>query len=122
MGIFRRKKDKMKKVFKKQTVYDILLEIPEGRVTTYVAIAERMGNKQWARAVGNALHDNPDGNQYPCYRVVSCKGKLSDAYAFGGMEEQKRRLENDGIVVINGKVDLKKFGCFLKQDYTNAKL
>ncbi len=100
----------MKNLFDKQKVYELLLMIPCGKVITYGDLAELLGNKTWARAVGNALHSNPDGEKYPCYRVVNSKGKLSHNYAFGGIEAQKRRLENDGIVVENGKVDLVRYG------------
>ena len=69
-----------------------------------------------ARAVGNALHKNPDPEKIPCYRVVNAKGELSGAFAFGGADEQARRLEADGIEVINGRVDLGKYG-WKNQDY-----
>lgn len=94
----------------KQTLYELLLTIPRGKVVTYGTLAEMLGNRRMARAVGNALHSNPDGEKYPCYKVVDSKGELSRAYAFGGIDEQKRRLESDGIVVENGKVDLKRYG------------
>lgn len=58
-------------------LYDLLLMIPHGRVVTYGRLAELLGNKHLARAVGNALHANPDGDKYPCYKVVSSKGELS---------------------------------------------
>ena len=92
-------------------VYELLLEIPEGKVTTYGRIAEKLGSKYYARAVGNALHANPDGDKYPCYKVVNSKGKLSENYAFGGIEAQKKRLESEGIEVTDFCVDLKKYGC-----------
>ena len=92
-----------------QKVLRFLLLIPQGRVVTYGQIAAALGNPKLARAVGNALHRNPDGDKYPCYKVVSAQGKLSAHYAFGGLEEQRRRLERDGIAVTNGRVDLKKF-------------
>lgn len=94
----------------KQTLYELLLTIPSGKVVTYGTLAEMLGNRRMARVVGNALHSNPDGEKYPCYKVVNSKGELSHAYAFGGIDEQKRRLEADGIVVENGKVDLKRCG------------
>ena len=94
----------------KQTLYELLLTIPRGKVVTYGTLADMLGNRRMARAVGNALHSNPDGEKYPCYKVVNSKGELSRAYAFGGIDEQKRRLEADGIVVENGKVDLKRYG------------
>ena len=96
--------------FDKQRLYELLTESPRGKVVTYGTLAEMLGDKAWARAVGNALHSNPDGDKYPCYKVVNSKGELSPAYAFGGIEEQKRRLEADGIAVDDGKVDLKIYG------------
>jgi O6-methylguanine-DNA--protein-cysteine methyltransferase len=62
------------------------------------------------RAVGNALHKNPDPDSIPCYRVVNAKGELAGAFAFGGPDAQAKLLEADGIEVIGGKVDLKKYG------------
>ena len=98
----------MKKI-ENSEVYDFLRRIPKGKVVTYGMIGEYLGNAHLARAVGNILHENPDGEKYPCYKVVSARGKLSENYAFGGIEKQKERLENDGINVINNKVDLKKY-------------
>ena len=63
-----------------------------------------------ARAVGNALHKNPDPEHIPCYRVVNSKGELSGAFAFGGADEQANRLREDGIEVIHNRVDLVKYG------------
>ena len=63
-----------------------------------------------SRAVGNALHKNPDPEHIPCYRVVNSKGELAGAFAFGGENAQKKLLEADGVEVVNGKVDLKKYG------------
>lgn len=93
----------------KEKVYDFLLAIPKGKVVTYGQIAEFLGNRKLARVVGNILHQNIDGNKYPCYKVVNSKGKLSKNYAFGGIERQKERLENDGIIVDNYFVDLDKY-------------
>ncbi|MCI8700098.1 MAG: hypothetical protein HFJ47_01990 [Clostridia bacterium] len=89
-----------------QKVYDYLITIPKGKVVTYKQIAEYIGNKGLARVIGNILHKNPDGDKYPCYKVLNSKGELAEAFVFGGKEVQKRRLEEDGIKVINNKVDL----------------
>ena len=62
-----------------------------------------------ARAVGNALHRNPDPDSIPCYRVVNAKGELAGAFAFGGAGAQEKLLEAEGVEVIDGKVDLKKY-------------
>ncbi len=90
----------------KETVLAFLLTVPKGKVVTYGQIAAHLGNPKLARAVGNALHQNPDGEKYPCYKVVSSRGRLSQHYAFGGLAEQRRRLERDGIAVTGGRVDL----------------
>lgn len=99
------------KNFSKQKLYTLLAQIPYGKVVTYGCLAQMLGNRAWARAVGNALHNNPDGEKYPCYKVVNSKGELSSAFAFGGITEQQHRLESEGIVVANGKVDLTKYLC-----------
>ena len=89
-----------------QKVDEYLTTIPEGKVVTYKQVAENLGNKGLARVVGNILHKNPDGDKYPCYKVLNSKGELAEAFVFGGKENQKERLEKDGIKVNNNKVDL----------------
>ena len=91
-------------------IYEAVKKIPKGRVATYGQVAEMAGNPRMSRAVGNALHKNPDPDHIPCYRVVNSKGELAGAFAFGGEEVQRKLLEADGIEVVNGKVDLKKYG------------
>ena len=93
----------------KEKVYDFLITIPKGKVVTYGQIAEYLGNKNLSRVVGNILHNNPDENKYPCYKVVDSKGNLSKQFAFGGIEKQKEKLEKDEIVVINYKVNLDEY-------------
>ena len=96
----------MKTKIDKQMVYDYLTAIPKGKVVTYGQIAAFLGNVRYARAVGKILHENPDGEKYPCYKVVNVQGRLSENYAFGGFAGQKQRLEEEGIVVDEGKVEL----------------
>ena len=72
-------------------------------------MAQLAGNRRWARVVGYALHVNPDPEGIPCYRVVNREGKLSDAFAFGGVNQQKVLLEADGIEVMDNHVDLKRY-------------
>lgn len=93
----------------KQKVYEFLRTIPKGKVVTYGTIAQFLGNKKLARVVGNILHTNPDGEKYPCYKVVNASGKLAEHYAYGGIDAQKQKLERDGIVVKNNRVDLSQY-------------
>lgn len=93
----------------KEKVYNYLLIIPKGKVVTYKQIAIFLGNSNLSRVVGNILHNNPDERKYPCYKVVSSKGKLSKHFRFGGIEKQREKLEGEGIEVIDYTVDLKKY-------------
>ncbi len=90
-------------------IYEAVKKIPYGHVATYSQIAEIAGDKKMARAVGNALHKNPDPDNIPCYRVVNAKGELAGEFAFGGKGVQAKLLEAEGITVIDGKVDLNLF-------------
>ena len=92
-----------------EKVLTFLRTIPWGKVVTYGQIAAALGNPKLARAVGNALHRNPDGERYPCYKVVSAQGQLSQHYAFGGAEAQCRRLREEGIEVVDNWVDLSRY-------------
>lgn len=91
-------------------IYEAVKRIPKGKVATYTQVAAMAGNPKMCRAVGNALHKNPDFENVPCYRVVNAKGELAGEYAFGGAWAQKELLEADGIEVVDGRVDLKKYG------------
>ena len=82
-----------------QDVYHIVRMIPRGYAATYGQIAAMLGNIRWARMVGYALHDNPDGDLTPCYRVVNKEGRVSDAFVFGGKNRQIDLLRADGIEV-----------------------
>lgn len=92
-----------------QKIYDVVKQIPRGCVATYGQVAALAGNPKWARVVGYALHVNPDPEQIPCYRVVNREGRLSDAFAFGGVNQQKILLEADGVEVVGNFVDLEKY-------------
>lgn len=88
-------------------IYDVVKQIPKGKVATYAQVATLAGNPKMSRAVGNALHKNPHPDTIPCYRVVNAAGELSGAFAFGGKNVQAELLMADGIEVKDGKVDLK---------------
>lgn len=91
-------------------IYEAVKKIPKGHVATYGQVAEMAGNPRMSRAVGNALHKNPDPLHIPCFRVVNSKGELAGAFAFGGGKAQAELLREDGVEVVDGKVDLEKYG------------
>lgn len=90
-------------------IYEAVKKIPKGKVATYGQVAAMAGNKKMSRAVGNALHKNPEPGIIPCHRVVNSKGMLSGEFAFGGINAQTKLLEAECVKVIEGKVDLKKY-------------
>ena len=91
-------------------IYEAVKRIPKGCVATYGQVATMAGNERMSRAVGNALHKNPTPGIVPCHRVVDAKGRLAGGFAFGGMEAQASLLALEGVEVVDGKVDLGKYG------------
>lgn len=92
-----------------QRVYAAVKRIPRGKVATYGQVAAAAGNGGAARAVGNALHKNPAFGVIPCHRVVNAKGELAEAFVFGGVNVQKNLLEEEGVEVVDNRVELKKY-------------
>lgn len=93
-----------------EKIYEIVKKIPRGKVATYGQIAALAGNTKWSRAVGYALHANPDPDGIPCYRVVNRFGGLAPAFAFGGINVQADMLRADGIEVrADNTVDLDEY-------------
>lgn len=91
-------------------IYEAVKKIPKGRVATYGQVGEMAGDRKMARAVGNALHRNPEPGTIPCHRVVNAKGELAGGFAFGGVEVQAELLRAEGVEVVGGRVDLQKYG------------
>lgn len=88
-------------------VWKTVQTIPKGKVATYGQIARRIGTRD-ARRVGHALHANRDPLT-PCHRVVFADGSLAPGYAFGGPDEQRKRLESESVEFTeNAKVNLEK--------------
>ena len=92
-----------------EKVYEAVKHIPKGKVATYGQIALLCGSPRAARQVGYALHVNPQPFIIPCHRVVNRFGALAPAFAFGGVDVQKALLEQEGVAVDDGKVDLSKY-------------
>lgn len=91
-----------------ECVYQVVKQIPKGKVATYGQIAKLAGVTN-PRLVGSFLHKNPDPKTIPCHRVVNAQGKLAKAFAFGGMKGQKNTLQKEGVEVNNGAVNLLRF-------------
>ncbi len=93
-----------------EKVYRAMRRIPHGKVTTYKSLAKAVGHPKAARAVGNACNANSDAPRTPCHRVIASDGGLG-GYAHG-LKKKAALLKAEGVEVVRGKIDLKKFGYF----------
>ncbi|HLV47330.1 MAG TPA: MGMT family protein [Flavobacterium sp.] len=85
-------------------VYEVTKQIPFGRVTTYGAIARKIGSPQSARMVGYALNASHNQEDIPAHRVVNRQGMLSGKHHFEGTNLMQQLLENEGVNVKNNQV------------------
>ena len=87
-----------------EKVYAIARQIPEGRITSYGAIAKCIGSPQSARMVGWAMNASHNQEDVPAHRVVNRKGLLTGKHHFEGTNLMQQLLENEGIVVIENQI------------------
>ena len=91
-------------------VYEVVRQVPTGRVVSYGQVAALVGEPRKARFVGFAMHASPGmAGGVPCHRVVFKDGSLAPGFAFGGPDVQREMLEAEGVLFRpNGKVDMRK--------------
>jgi methylated-DNA-protein-cysteine methyltransferase-like protein len=89
-------------------VVKLIRSIPKGKVATYGLIAKLAGKPQGARGVGWLLHSSAKAHRLPWQRVIKTDGRLSFPESTRAHARQKRLLEKEGVIVANGRVDLKK--------------
>lgn len=96
------------KILNEHLIYEVLSaveEIPYGKVATYGQIARLIGRDRNSRLVGKVLSMAEYYGDFPCHRVVNCRGRTAPGFA-----EQRRLLENEGVAFKqNGYVDLERF-------------
>ena len=93
-----------------QSVWKVVSEIPSGHVLTYGEVARLSGMPRAARRVSQALRRAPRDMELPWHRVINAQGKISFPEDSSGWQRQKDKLEGEGVVFLNGKVDLDRFG------------
>ncbi len=91
----------------RERVYEVVGQIPRGKVASYGLVALLAGRVGAARAVGAAMREVPRELKLPCHRVIKSDGSLAPAHVFRG--NQKRLLANEGVrLKPNGRVDMEK--------------
>ena len=93
-----------------KTVWQVVQGIPRGHVLTYGEVARLAGMSRAARRVSQAMRRAPRGMTLPWHRVVNVQGKISFPEDSPGFQRQKDLLEEEGVVFLNGKINLDKFG------------
>lgn len=85
-------------------VYEVVKQIPYGKVTSYGAIAKHIGAAGSARMVGWAMNASHNLPEVPAHRVVNRNGLLTGKHHFDGTNLMQQLLENEGIVVIDNQI------------------
>ncbi len=81
-----------------------LAAIPYGQTTSYGALAKAAGLPGYARYVGQILKKLPKDTKLPWHRVINGQNKISFPEASSAFDEQKKRLESEGLKVNKSKV------------------
>lgn len=90
------------KPIRNNDVYDLLMKIPAGKVSTYGDLARALGNPSASRTIGRILGENPNPIKVPCHRVVMSNGQIG-GYAYG-TARKRQLLEKEGVSLTNGTV------------------
>ena len=100
----------------KEKIWQIVYQIPKGRVSSYGQVARLAGLPGNARYVGHVMKILPTRTKLPWHRVANSQGKLSFPTGSPEYRAQKSRLEAEGVVFVNGKFSLEKFGWYQDAD------
>jgi len=94
-----------------QRIWQVVAAIPEGKVATYGAVAQKAGLTRAARRVGRALRGLPPETRIPWHRVINARGRISLPTGSTAHNTQRQRLEAEGVCFrSNGSIDLTRFG------------
>lgn len=92
-----------------ERIWATIRDIPAGCVANYGQVAEIAGIRRGARQVGYALRNLPDDHDVPWHRVITSSGRIAFAEGSDQFNEQSKRLKMEGVAVLNGKIDMRKY-------------
>ena len=90
-------------------IYDIIQQIPPGKVASYGQISALVGNRRLARVVGYALHAIPDGSDIPWHGVVKKAGEVVGGAESASGKYQTELLKAEGVGFVAGHADMKRY-------------
>ncbi|MFY8274790.1 MGMT family protein [Pseudoalteromonas sp. SSDWG2] len=94
---------------KQVAIYNVVAAIPVGKVCSYGEVAKRAGLPGYARYVGHTMKTLPQQSTIPWYRVLNAQGKIAFEQGSENFERQRQALASEGVLVINGKVNMAKY-------------
>ncbi len=100
----------------REKIWQVVHQIPKGRVSSYGQVARLAGLPGYARYVGHVMKNLPAGSKLPWHRVANSQGRLSFSQDSQEYQTQKRRLEAEGVVFVNGRFSLKQYGWHQEAD------
>lgn len=95
---------------KAEKIWQTVCQVPSGKVSSYGFIADLAGLPGRARLVGSIMQYAPDEMRVPWYRILKSNGQLAFPAGSSSAEKQKGLLQEEGVVVLNNRVNLKQFG------------
>lgn len=99
----------MDRIARMHRIWDTIRDIPKGSVASYGQIAEIAGIPRGARQVGYALKQLPEGHDVPWHRVLQASGRIAFTKGSRGYREQRKRLQEEDVAVISGRVDMQQY-------------
>lgn len=95
---------------RREALYRVLAQVPIGKVVSYGQLADLSGLGRAARWVGRLLSTLPDGTQLPWHRVIGGNGRLSLPAGSPAGDEQRSRLQAEGVLVGGDRVNIRRHG------------
>ena len=93
-----------------RNVWQVVCDIPPGHVLTYGEVARLSGMPRYARRVSQAMRWAPRSLELPWHRVINAQGRIAFPEDSNGYRRQKALLEDEGVVFLDGKIDLERYG------------
>jgi len=100
-------------VTNREKIWQVVHQIPKGKVASYGQVAKLAGLPGYARYVGRTMKELPKDSKLPWHRVANAAGKLSFPLDSARYQLQKFRLEAEGVIFTDGRFSLAKFGWLL---------
>ena len=94
---------------KRESIWQVVHMIPNGKVATYGQVAALAGLPKAARFAGTSLKDLPKATRIPWHRVINAQGRISLPPSSASYQEQRQRLTQEGVLIRNGRIALKDY-------------